>query len=150
VKILIVDDSATMRKIIRRNLRQAGYEPTDVLEAGDGVEALTVLEGNTVDVIFSDVNMPNMNGVELLDKIKASDATSASSPKPFDDVHSGVCCTRPCSTPIGEARLAWRGERLWATEAVERGFSKRFLRGVSRSGHWNALRLGVNGVMRGQ
>ena len=76
MKILIVDDSATMRKIIRRNLRQAGYDPTDVLEAGDGAEALTVLEGNTVDIIFSDVNMPNMNGVEFLDKVKASDATS--------------------------------------------------------------------------
>jgi len=76
VKILIVDDSATMRKIIRRNLRQAGYDPTDVLEAGDGAEALTVLDGNTVDVIFSDVNMPNMGGVEFLDKIKADEATS--------------------------------------------------------------------------
>ncbi len=68
MKILIVDDSATMRKIIRRNLRQAGYDATDVLEAGDGAEALTVLDGNTVDVIFSDVNMPNMGGVEFLDK----------------------------------------------------------------------------------
>ena len=65
-KILIIDDSSTMRKIVMRSLRQAGLEIGDVLEAGDGQEALQVLEGNSVDLILSDINMPNMDGLEFL------------------------------------------------------------------------------------
>ena len=65
-KILIIDDSSTMRKIVMRSLRQAGLEIGDVLEAGDGQEALQVLDENSVDLILSDINMPNMDGLEFL------------------------------------------------------------------------------------
>jgi two-component system chemotaxis response regulator CheY len=77
VKVLIVDDSSTMRKIVMRTLRQAGYEGADVLEAADGVEGLSVLEKGRVDLIFSDVNMPNMNGLDFVKSLRGRDATKA-------------------------------------------------------------------------
>ena len=77
MRILIVDNSSTMRKVIRRNLRQAGYDVSDVLEAGDGTEGLAVLGDKAVDVILSEVNMPNMGGLEFLEKVKESEATSS-------------------------------------------------------------------------
>ncbi len=70
--VLIVDDSNTMRKIVARSLRQAGIDFDQILEAGDGQEALDVLAGNQVDVVLSDINMPNMNGLEFL-KAKSED-----------------------------------------------------------------------------
>jgi len=79
VKLLLVDDSATMRKIVIRSLAQAGFEPEVVLEAGNGAEALEVLKSNEVDLILSDINMPEMNGLELLEKVKA-DASHSNTP----------------------------------------------------------------------
>ncbi|MBN2644277.1 MAG: response regulator [Desulfuromonadaceae bacterium] len=64
--VLVVDDSSTMRKIVSRSLRQAGLDFDEILEAGDGQEALTLLEGKKVDIILSDINMPNMDGIEFL------------------------------------------------------------------------------------
>ncbi|MDQ7007291.1 MAG: response regulator [Acidobacteriota bacterium] len=67
MNILLVDDSAVMRKVLTRALRQAGLDIGDILEAGDGLEALNVLEGGaSVDVVLSDWNMPNMNGVDFV------------------------------------------------------------------------------------
>jgi two-component system chemotaxis response regulator CheY len=65
-KVLIVDDSNTMRKIVARSLRQAGLDFDQILEAGDGQEALNLLETQEVDLVLSDVNMPNMDGIEFL------------------------------------------------------------------------------------
>lgn len=70
--VLIVDDSNTMRKIVSRSLRQAGIDFDQILEAGDGQEALDVLAANKVDVVLSDINMPNMTGLEFL-KAKSED-----------------------------------------------------------------------------
>ncbi len=70
--VLIVDDSNTMRKIVSRALRQAGIDFSEILEAGDGQEALDVLANNQVDIVLSDINMPNMTGLEFL-KAKAED-----------------------------------------------------------------------------
>lgn len=66
---LIVDDSGVMRKIVMRNLRNTNIHFDYIFEAGDGLEGLKVLETNEVAVIFSDVNMPNMNGLEMVKKI---------------------------------------------------------------------------------
>ncbi|MCA8943200.1 MAG: response regulator [Planctomycetes bacterium] len=71
--ILIVDDSATMRKIIMRSLRQSGIEAA-FSEAGDGVEGLAALEGGKFDLILSDVNMPNMNGLEFVKQVSEKHA----------------------------------------------------------------------------
>lgn len=68
---LIVDDSSVMRKIVERSLRQAGVELAKVLEAGNGLEALGVLRGCQVDVVFSDINMPVMDGLEFVRQMQA-------------------------------------------------------------------------------
>ena len=71
--ILIVDDSSTMRKIVTRCLRQAGLEFDQILEAGDGQEALQVLADQSVDLVLSDINMPNMDGMTFLKEKAAND-----------------------------------------------------------------------------
>jgi two-component system chemotaxis response regulator CheY len=71
LRVLIVDDSAVMRKIIDRSLRQAGLEVQEVLEAGNGVEALSRLQQGSVDLILSDINMPTMDGLELVRQLQA-------------------------------------------------------------------------------
>ncbi|HET6419095.1 MAG TPA: response regulator [Geobacteraceae bacterium] len=73
--ILIVDDSSTMRKIISRSLRQAGLAVDEIFEAGDGIEGLNVLGGNSVDLILSDINMPNMDGLEFIKQVRANGKT---------------------------------------------------------------------------
>ena len=72
--VLIVDDSAAIRKILQRVLRQTEMPIGIIHEAGDGVEALALLEKQSVGLILSDINMPNMDGLEMLAKIKANDA----------------------------------------------------------------------------
>ena len=71
VNILIVDDSAMMRAMIKRVLGITDVPVGDIYEAGNGVEALQVLEGHDVDVLFTDINMPVMNGTELLRTVAA-------------------------------------------------------------------------------
>ena len=72
--VLIVDDSAAIRKILQRVLRQAEIPIGTVYEAGDGVEALEALKKQTVGLILSDINMPNMDGLEFLTKVRAEQA----------------------------------------------------------------------------
>jgi two-component system, chemotaxis family, chemotaxis protein CheY len=69
--VLIFDDSSTMRKIISRSLRQAGLQVDDIYEAGDGIEGLSTMEGKTIDLILSDINMPNMDGLEFIKAVRA-------------------------------------------------------------------------------
>ncbi|BDQ29553.1 chemotaxis response regulator CheY [Helicobacter ailurogastricus] len=70
MKILIVDDSSTMRRIIRNTLQRLGYE--DILEAEHGVEAWGKLDANdTTGVLITDWNMPEMNGLDLVKKVRA-------------------------------------------------------------------------------
>ncbi len=76
VDVLIVDDSAAIRKILQRVLLQAEVPLGQVLEAGDGVEALEKLKAQSVNLVLSDINMPNMDGLQLLAQIKANAAWS--------------------------------------------------------------------------
>ena len=66
--ILTVDDAATIRKMVSFTLRGAGHQ---VLEAADGVRALETLRSGLVDLVITDVNMPNMNGIELTRRMRA-------------------------------------------------------------------------------
>lgn len=72
-KVLIVDDSSTMRKIIMRVLRQADIAVDNVLEAANGVEGMKQLAANPdVGLVLSDVNMPEMNGIDFVKAIRAT------------------------------------------------------------------------------
>lgn len=68
MKVLVVDDFATMRKIVRNILKQIGFE--DIIEAEDGNAALRVLKGEKIGLVVTDWNMPNMSGLELLQEIR--------------------------------------------------------------------------------
>ncbi|MGQ9720139.1 MAG: response regulator [Candidatus Jordarchaeum sp.] len=70
MNILIVDDFATMRKIIRNILRQRGF--TKIVEADDGTTALSILRKEKIDLIISDWNMPQMPGIELLKTVRTT------------------------------------------------------------------------------
>ena len=65
--ILIVDDSATIRQVVGMTLKGAGYE---VMEASDGKDALNKLDGKKINLIISDVNMPNMDGISFVKEAK--------------------------------------------------------------------------------
>ncbi|MFZ3217040.1 MAG: response regulator [Candidatus Acidiferrales bacterium] len=74
LRVLIVDDSAVMRKIVERALRQAGLDIGEVLEASNGAEALVEAEKGSIDIILSDINMPIMDGLEFLKNLSGVEA----------------------------------------------------------------------------
>ncbi len=69
MKILVVDDFSTMRRIVKNLLRQIGYE--NVEEAEDGAQAYSRLQNGGFGLVISDWNMPNMNGLDLLKKVRS-------------------------------------------------------------------------------
>jgi two-component system chemotaxis response regulator CheY len=77
MRLLVVDDSPTMRRIVINSLRSFGYE--EVIEAGDGQDALAKLHTEKIDFVVTDWNMPNMNGLELTKTIR-SDANMGKLP----------------------------------------------------------------------
>lgn len=86
IRVLIVDDSAVMRKIVERSLRLADIKIAEVLEAGDGAEALGVLNKGKVDLILCDINMPVMDGLEF---VKQLSGVASAKGVPGDDHHRG-------------------------------------------------------------
>lgn len=66
-KIMVVDDSASIRQLVGFTLKNAGY---DVVEASDGRDAVSKLSGNRVGMLITDLNMPNMDGIELVRKVR--------------------------------------------------------------------------------
>jgi two-component system chemotaxis response regulator CheY len=93
--VLIVDDSAAIRKILQRVLVQAEIPLGKVYEAGDGTEALAALKLHPVGLILSDINMPNMDGLQLLSAVKAQPATK--------DIPIIMITTEGSSTKVMEA-----------------------------------------------
>lgn len=82
MRALIIDDSAVMRKVIERALRQAGLELTEVLQASNGEEALSILrdkqgDSNFLALILSDINMPVMDGLQFLETRKQENLAPA-------------------------------------------------------------------------
>jgi two-component system, chemotaxis family, chemotaxis protein CheY len=70
--ILVVDDSAAIRKILQRVLHQTDMAIGAIFEAGDGLEAVESLKANPIHLVLSDINMPKMDGLQLLGTIKAN------------------------------------------------------------------------------
>jgi two-component system chemotaxis response regulator CheY len=75
--VLIVDDSPVMRSFIRRVISMSGFEVEEYFEASNGEEALAQLRAHRVDVILTDINMPKMNGEELLRRLGADGVLSS-------------------------------------------------------------------------
>jgi two-component system, chemotaxis family, chemotaxis protein CheY len=99
--VLIVDDSAAIRKIPQRVLRQTEIPIGTVYEAGDGVEALATLRQQSIGLVLSDINMPNMDGLEFLTKMRA------------EQIWKGI--------PV--LMVSTEGTQAKVLEAVERGAS---------------------------
>jgi two-component system chemotaxis response regulator CheY len=75
MKILVVDDSKVMRKLVTRSIRQAGFGDAVVVEAEDGAHAVEVARRELPDLILADWNMPNMTGIEMLQTLRAEGDT---------------------------------------------------------------------------
>lgn len=73
-QVLVVDDSRMIRTLVAASLNSEGYE---VIEAGDGIEALAMIEKHQVSLVVCDVNMPNMNGLDFLEILRAHPTQSA-------------------------------------------------------------------------
>ena len=73
MRILIVDDSSMMRALIKRVVKMTEVPVDEILEAGDGAEALKLLEANDVQLLLTDLNMPVMNGADLLRRVAKND-----------------------------------------------------------------------------
>jgi two-component system chemotaxis response regulator CheY len=71
--ILIVDDSSPMRAVIKKVIQASGFDAGELFEAGNGKEALQVMDRQWLDLVLTDYNMPDMNGLELLKAMKHSD-----------------------------------------------------------------------------
>ena len=76
MRILIVDDSSMMRAMIKRVVKLTNVPVQEILEAGDGAEALSLLEQHDVQLLLTDINMPVMNGAELLRALADDDRWS--------------------------------------------------------------------------
>ena len=96
MNILVVDDSSAMRMMIIRTIRQAGFGGNDVVQAGDGLEALDAIRENNPDLVLADWNMPNMTGIELLEKLREEG----------NDVTFGFITTEATSTMRSKASKA--------------------------------------------
>ncbi|MCP4601418.1 MAG: response regulator [Proteobacteria bacterium] len=77
--ILIVDDSAVVRSVVRKSISMSGIDAKEMFEAGNGKEALEILNKEWVDIVFADLNMPEMGGMELVEKM-SEDSMLVSTP----------------------------------------------------------------------
>ena len=113
--VLIVDDSAAIRKILQRVLRQMDLQLGEIHEAGDGREAVEILKSRRVGLVLSDMNMPHMDGLELLARIKEMEHMNK---VPI------VMITTEGPSGKGDGSLSARRHRV-RSQAVHRGTNQR-------------------------
>lgn len=99
-KVIVVDDSSVMRQIIKNNLKQLGFEQSNLVDAEDGEQALRKINEDEVDLVIADWNMPKMTGIDLLKAIRSDGAlkelpfmmvtSEADKEKIMEAVQSGV------------------------------------------------------------
>jgi len=75
LNVLVVDDSVVMRAMIVKTLRLTGIELGEIIEAGNGQEALDLLDKSWIDIVLADINMPVMNGEEMIERMRANPET---------------------------------------------------------------------------
>ena len=75
INILVVDDSAVMRSMIIKTIKNTGVEIGEIHQAGNGAEGLEIVDNNWLDLLFIDVNMPIMDGMEMLSKVRKNPTT---------------------------------------------------------------------------
>lgn len=75
LNVLVVDDSVVMRRMVTRSLSMGGLPVGEVYEAGDGLEALGVVDSRWVDLVLCDINMPGMDGIEFMRRMAANEVT---------------------------------------------------------------------------
>lgn len=121
MQVLVVDDSKVMRMKLKSLIGTAGVDAASILEASHGKEALAVFDAQTVDVLFTDINMPEMDGRELL-----AELSKRTLPKPLYRV---VCTTE---TPQGlKDELSRFGVNLYIEKPFDAEVIKRALTTVS-------------------
>ncbi len=98
IRVLLVDDSAVMRKVVERSLREAGIAVGEVLEATDGWEALAAAKEKAPDLILCDINMPTMDGIEFLRHLQGTE--------PACKIPVVMLTTEGSATRVEEARAA--------------------------------------------
>ena len=116
---LITDDSSTTRAIIKRTITLSGVPVAQVLEAGDGIQALEKLRAEKIDMIFLDLNMPKMSGLELINELRG-DATLSRVP---------ICVVSSEATESRQAQLSELGVQGY----VKKPFTPEQIRGVIQS-----------------
>ncbi len=75
--VLVVDDSSSIRAIIKKIIRVSGFDVGELWDASDGLAALSILNEQWVDIVLTDINMPNMNGMELIAHMNKDDLLSS-------------------------------------------------------------------------
>jgi two-component system chemotaxis response regulator CheY len=94
--VMIVDDSGAMRAVIKKVITLSGFKISTCVEAANGLEALEKLKQNWVDVIISDVNMPEMNGLELLQSLSQ------------DPLYQNISPSVSSTGPGGSSWITWK------------------------------------------
>ncbi|MEW6516017.1 MAG: response regulator [candidate division FCPU426 bacterium] len=95
LKVLVVDDSSSMRAILKKILRLTGLPLAQIFEAGNGLQALELLAQNAIDLVFVDLNMPEMGGMEFIGRVQ-------SDPKLANTIPIIVVSTESSQTRIDE------------------------------------------------
>ncbi|MFP4417354.1 MAG: response regulator [Fibrobacterota bacterium] len=124
--IMIVDDSETIRSMLTRTIGMTRLPVRSILQAQNGKDALSLLENNWVDIIFSDINMPQMNGIELIDVMRGHPE--------YRDIPVVVVSTEGSSTRIREL------EEKGIKEYLRKPFTPENIRDViiNTLGGWHA------------
>ncbi|QQO11201.1 response regulator [Breznakiella homolactica] len=118
MKILVCDDADVMRRIHINILMEHGINPNDIIQAGNGKEALEKIEGNTIRLFLIDWNMPNLNGFELVQKIRTMDQYK--------------------TTPI--VMVTAEGGRYNVMEAIEAGVTNYVLKPIKADILWSKIK----------
>lgn len=108
-RIMVIDDASAIRQVVKHVLQSEGFE---IVEAIDGVDALNKLDGQDIDLFVCDVNMPNMDGIAFLDKVKNDDQYASYKFAPF------IMLTTETGTDM-KARGKELGAKAWMVKPFQ-------------------------------